>query len=115
MKDPFKLQCDNVESTADVHVRVKSFVDDLMKSFQSNLPVEEHVLIFAHGALIKEFLIHLKSRNAFFPPKVNKNIFIDMFKTYSFKKYYGVFGKKFIPTLIDRITILTCLFKVILL
>ena len=63
----WQLQCDGVESAGETQDRIKSFVDDMVKAIDADT---KDIIIFAHGALIHQFLIHLKSRNALIPPEV---------------------------------------------
>ena len=56
-----------MESDGETQARVKAFVDDLIKDMK---PDWKNICVFAHGGLIRQFLMHLKSRNATIPEKV---------------------------------------------
>ena len=66
-KDIFGLKEEGMETDGETQARVKAFFDDLVKDLR---PDDKNICIFAHGGLIRQFLMHLKSRNAVIPDQV---------------------------------------------
>ena len=64
---PHDLTGDGVEKPEQTQKRAKDFLEDMTKATKTN---GKPVIIFAHGAFNRQFVNHLKSRNAKIPDHV---------------------------------------------
>lgn len=62
-----------METDGETQARVKAFFDDLVKDLR---PDDKNICIFAHGGLLRQFLMHLKSRNAVIPDQVFNHLYL---------------------------------------